>query len=72
MPTHFGPLFLTENFVTLVVDVTNWSGDVAHGEHSYICFWESGLPGRGRLLVRVPANVAHFFTGAGGFSRLDQ
>jgi hypothetical protein len=76
VPTHFGPLFLTEDYVTLQCDPTNWEGYVSHGVHSYVCFWESelpgrGLPGRGRLLVRVPANVAHHFTGTGGFSRLD-
>jgi hypothetical protein len=67
LPTHFGPLFLEDNYVLFEVDRTNWAGDVGQGSCSYLCYWE-GLPYRSRLLVRVPAAEAHHFTGTGGFS----
>jgi hypothetical protein len=72
MPTHFGPVLLERDYIVLQVDPTNWSGDVSHGSYSYLCYWESGIPYQGRLLVRVPANEADHFRGNGGFSPIDE
>ena len=71
MPTHFGPIFLTEDYVVLQCDPTTWEDHVAHGAFSYLTYWETGIPYRGRLLVRVPTSVAHHFSGTGGFSRVE-
>jgi hypothetical protein len=43
---------------------------VSHGSYSYQCYWE-GPSHRSRLLVRVPPDIAHHFTGTGGFSRVE-
>jgi hypothetical protein len=72
MPSHFTGIFLEDNYVTVFVDPTNWSGDVGHGSYSYLTYWEFGIPYRGRLLCRVPAGEAHHFTGTGGFRRVEE
>ena len=70
MPSQFQEIFLTENYVTLQCDATNWEGHVGHGSYSYLVYWEGGIPYQGRLLVRVPADQAHHFTKS--FSRIEE
>jgi hypothetical protein len=63
MPSHFGPIFLTENYVLLECDKSTWDFFAgSQGEHSYLCYWDGPpyQPGS-RLLMRVPANEAHHF-----------
>jgi hypothetical protein len=67
------PEFLTENYVTVQCDPSTWEDHGGtHGERAFLCYWETGVPYTGRLLMRVPFELAHHFTGAGGFSRLDR
>jgi hypothetical protein len=69
MASHFGPIFLTENYVLLQCDDTTWD-HVSQGMYSYTVYWP-GIPYQGKPLVRVPPEVAHHFTGTGGFSRVE-
>ena len=72
MPSQYGPIFLEENYVVIQCDPSTWEDHVALGPFAYLVYWETGIPYRGRLLARVPANQAHLFHPRGGFSRVDE
>jgi hypothetical protein len=72
VPSHFGSIFLTENYIVLQCDGSTWDDHGAgQGSYKYLAYWEGGIPGRGRLLMRVLADQAHLFPRNGGFSRAE-
>jgi hypothetical protein len=58
MPSHFGPIFLTENFVTLACDPSTWEDHIGHGSYSYLVYWETGVPYKNVLTFDDKCNCA--------------
>jgi hypothetical protein len=59
-----------QGLVTLICPPGAETAPISHGALAWEAYRESG-PGRGRWLVDVPGEVAHFLCWNGGFAPLD-